>query len=77
MIWPSIYSLKLFRQSQVRGQSQNRQNQRTPAKRVANQKKLQSILRLQGNRQNGGRIQKRNVQRGEVAVRFSNRGPSG
>ena len=57
---------------------QSKQN----ANAVSQQKKKQAIKRQQNNgkvqKQNSGKIQKRsNVRRGDVAIKISNRGPSG
>merc|ERR1711892_318754 len=69
--------------------AQKQQQQSLPAKQskqnanaVSQQKKKQAIKRQQNNgkvqKQNSGKIQKRsNVRRGDVAIKISNRGPSG
>merc|ERR1712008_277998 len=75
---------------QMPAQKQQQQQKKTlPAKQsknnanaVSQQKKKQAIKRQQNNgkvqKQNSGKIQKRsNVRRGDVAIKISNRGPSG
>jgi len=69
--------------------AQQQQKKSLPAKQskqnanaVSQQKKKQAIKRQQNNgkvqKQNSGKIQKRsNVRRGDVAIKISNRGPSG
>merc|ERR1711892_761049 len=74
---------------QMPAQKQQQQKKSLPAKQskqnanaVSQQKKKQAIKRQQNNgkvqKQNSGKIQKRsNVRRGDVAIKISNRGPSG
>merc|ERR1711892_637387 len=79
----------LAKQMPAQKQQQQQQKKSLPAKQskqnanaVSQQKKKQAIKRQQNNgkvqKQNSGKIQKRsNVRRGDVAIKISNRGPSG